>query len=642
MYINTESQRQGTLSLSVVLVSFGVTVCAASMLMLCGICTWCQRKLGKHYKPSLETAGAPDSSRGRGEKKAINDLDRDFWNNNESTVHQKWTSYPSKEFLLNISPYVPYGDTRLALNGSLPGGVDAAAGGRESSAGGRPVRSNSVKSVGSGASSHSHSEAQNGRAGKAGRWQTVQTHLQSGKLRPANFDDPSFSTASTVEHISGTPPAICGRPRTLVRQQSLQQPLSQPPAPCPGELPPTSQSLGQLHPQLPSSSSSGGERPGRGGVPGRQGGSAGSSHYRTSGGRSHSNPGSWDHMMGQIRNRGLDMKSFLLPGGGKALNSTAVQGQLPHDEADRRTEPHSSVSDLANSLTSEMLMLSPGSEDDDGHEGPGREKLGRIQFSVGYNFQDSTLTVKILKGQELPAKDFSGTSDPFVKIYLLPDKKNKLETKVKRKNLNPHWNETFLFEGFPYEKVVQRTLYLQVLDYDRFSRNDPIGEVSIPLNKVDLAHMQTFWKELKPCIDGSGSRGELLLSLCYNPTANTITVNIIKARNLKAMDIGGTSDPYVKLWLMHKDKRVEKKKTVVMKCCLNPVFNESFPFEIPTERLRETTIIITVMDKDRLSRNDVIGKIYLSWKSGPAEVKHWKDMIGRPRQAVAQWHQLKA
>lgn len=63
-----------------------------------------------------------------------------------------------------------------------------------------------------------------------------------------------------------------------------------------------------------------------------------------------------------------------------------------------------------------------------------------------------------------------------------------------------------LFSGFPYEKVVQRTLYLQVLDYDRFSRNDPIGEVSIPLNKLDLANMQTFWKELKPCSDGSVSK----------------------------------------------------------------------------------------------------------------------------------------
>lgn len=60
---------------------------------------------------------------------------------------------------------------------------------------------------------------------------------------------------------------------------------------------------------------------------------------------------------------------------------------------------------------------------------------------------------------------------------------------------------------------------------------------------------------------------------------------------------------------MHKDKRVEKKKTVVMKCCLNPVFNVSFPFDVPAHILRETTIIITVMDKDKFSRNDVIGKV---------------------------------
>ena len=73
-----------------------------------------------------------------------------------------------------------------------------------------------------------------------------------------------------------------------------------------------------------------------------------------------------------------------------------------------------------------------------------------------------------------------------------------------------------------------------------------------------------------------------------------------------------STDPYVKVWLMNKDKRVEKKKTVVMKRCLNPVFNESFPFDVPAHVLRETTIIITVMDKDRLSRNDVIGKVSLS------------------------------
>lgn len=37
-----------------------------------------------------------------------------------------------------------------------------------------------------------------------------------------------------------------------------------------------------------------------------------------------------------------------------------------------------------------------------------------------------------------------------------------------------------------------------------------------------------------------------------------------------------------------------------------------------------------------------LSQIYLSWKSGPAEVKHWKDMLARPRTNVAQWHSLKA
>ncbi|KAK5915403.1 hypothetical protein CesoFtcFv8_000995 [Champsocephalus esox] len=650
----------GSVSLSVFLVSVASVVCAVWLVALCGVCTWCQRKLGKRNKPGVEAASSPDSVRGRGENKAINhnDMDRDFWNNNDSSnVQQRWSSYPPKEFLLNMSPYAPCGDPRLTPNGAgdkgghggagpSPGASDSGVG---ACSGAGPSRSDSIRSMLTGGS-------------KAGRWQTIQSHMHAGGLRFSNFGDASLSSASTLEHI---PSSAVGRPRPLVRQQSLQQPLTHQPPPGPNDPPVTSQSLGQLH----TGPGGGGHR---GGPRGVRGSPAGASRYRGTGaGRSRSNPGSWDHMMEQIRHRGLDVKSFFegkmvvlslaiglaeqddfanLPDlqeapadedtpekrtPGKAGSSP--RGQTP-DESGRRHDANSSVSDLANSVTSDML--SPGSEEDD-HEVPVCEKLGRVQFSVGYSFQDSTLTVKILKGQDLPAKDFSGTSDPFVKLYLLPDKKHKLETKVKRKNLNPHWNETFLFEGFPYDKVVQRTLYLQVLDYDRFSRNDPIGEVSIPLNKLDLANMQTFWKELQPCSDGSGSRGDLLVSLCYNPTANTITVSIIKARNLKAMDIGGTSDPYVKLWLMHKDKRVEKKKTVTMKRCLNPVFNESFPFDVPAHVLRETTIIITVMDKDRLSRNDVIGKIYLSWKSGPAEVKHWKDMMGRPRNPVSQWHALK-
>ncbi|XP_073725046.1 uncharacterized protein [Misgurnus anguillicaudatus] len=623
MYLNREEgyYSKGSISLTVLLVSLAVTVCGVWLVALCGVCGWCQRKLGKRNKPGVESVGTPDSGRGRGEKKAI--------------------------------------------NGAVPGGQKGASGGGFGDGGGSSC-SDSLKNVVTGGV-------------KAGRWQTVQSRLHSGDFKNGNLADHGLSSATTLDHI---PAGATPRPRTLLRQQSLQQPLIQVPPPSLASRSPISQSLGHLHTQ-PGNGAGEGAGPGGGGEPGggaQRGGpgtraGGGASRYRSggAGGRANrGNPGSLDHMMGQIKTRGLDVKSFLE---GKMVVLSLAIGLAEQDDfaslpdlqevpPNQETTPdksrnmgnkpanspkghppdadgHSSVSDLANSLTGDMVMLSPGSEDDD-HEGHISEKLGRIQFSLGYSFQDTTLTVKILKGQDLPAKDFSGTSDPFVKIYLLPDRKHKLETKVKRKNLNPHWNETFLFEGFPYEKVRERTLYLQVLDYDRFSRNDPIGEVSIPLNKVELGQLKTFWKDLKPCSDGSGSRGDLLLSLCYNPTANTITVNIIKGRNLKAMDIGGTSDPYVKVWLMHKDKRVEKKKTVTIKRCLNPVFNESFPFDVPAHVLRETTIIITVMDKDRLSRNDVIGKIYLSWKSGPAEVKHWKDMLSRPRTNVAQWHALKA
>jgi synaptotagmin-1 len=54
--------------------------------------------------------------------------------------------------------------------------------------------------------------------------------------------------------------------------------------------------------------------------------------------------------------------------------------------------------------------------------------------------------VGIIQGADLPGMDMGGTSDPYVKVYLLPDKKKKFETKVHRKTLNPVFNETFVFQ----------------------------------------------------------------------------------------------------------------------------------------------------------------------------------------------------
>ena len=40
-------------------------------------------------------------------------------------------------------------------------------------------------------------------------------------------------------------------------------------------------------------------------------------------------------------------------------------------------------------------------------------------------------------------------------------------------------------------------------------------------------------------------------------------------------------DPYVKIYLLYNGQRIAKKKTHVKKRTLNPVFNESFGFDVP-------------------------------------------------------------
>lgn len=52
----------------------------------------------------------------------------------------------------------------------------------------------------------------------------------------------------------------------------------------------------------------------------------------------------------------------------------------------------------------------------------------------------------ILQAADLLSMDSGGTSDPYVRVYVLPDKKKKFDTKVHKKTLNPVFNETFTFK----------------------------------------------------------------------------------------------------------------------------------------------------------------------------------------------------
>ncbi|MGH0142658.1 UNVERIFIED_CONTAM: hypothetical protein FKN15_069837 [Acipenser sinensis] len=100
-------------------------------------------------------------------------------------------------------------------------------------------------------------------------------------------------------------------------------------------------------------------------------------------------------------------------------------------------------------------------------------------------------------------------------------------------------------------------------------------------------------------------------------------------------------DTYVKVNLYQGSKRVCKKKTHVKKCSPNPVFNELFVFDIPSERgLEDTKVELLLLDSGRLSRNEGIGQLLLCASAEGTVGEHWREICEHPRRQIAKWHTL--
>ncbi|XP_060262220.1 double C2-like domain-containing protein alpha isoform X2 [Ovis aries] len=111
-------------------------------------------------------------------------------------------------------------------------------------------------------------------------------------------------------------------------------------------------------------------------------------------------------------------------------------------------------------------------------QGPGLlEERGRILLSLSYSSRRHGLLVGIVRCAHLAAMDVNGYSDPYVKTYLRPDvdKKSKHKTCVKKKTLNPEFNEEFFYD-MELSTLATKTLEVTVWDYDIGKSNDFIGE----------------------------------------------------------------------------------------------------------------------------------------------------------------------
>nr|XP_027204637.1 synaptotagmin-4-like isoform X2 [Dermatophagoides pteronyssinus] len=277
------------------------------------------------------------------------------------------------------------------------------------------------------------------------------------------------------------------------------------------------------------------------------------------------------------------------------------------------------------------------------------KNLGKLHFKLKYSYEKRALCLVINRCTDLQAKDSNNNStlDPYVKMQLLPEKQHKAKTRVLRKSLNPIYNEEFTFYGITSNLLENLIIHFVVLNFDRFSRDEILGETFCRLNQFEFDSLE---KQLTLCQDlvpvGNKLKihdlGELLVSLCYQPIANRLTVVILKARNLPKMDLTGLCDPYVKIYLFHNQERISKKRTHIKRRTLSPVFNESFIFDIPSDEcLDNIHLKFLIYDHDRVTRNEFIGKVEIGSKTGiQTTEKHWHEVIKSPRRQIAEWHRL--
>ncbi|XP_053108117.1 synaptotagmin-8 [Hemicordylus capensis] len=158
-------------------------------------------------------------------------------------------------------------------------------------------------------------------------------------------------------------------------------------------------------------------------------------------------------------------------------------------------------------------------------------------------------------------------------------------------------------------------------------KKEKLNLASINGSSTTASLVQPDTEDIECGLDNE-KRGRMQYSLEYDFRSHEMKVGVKQAADLKAMDSGGTSDPYVIVYLTSDMKK--KYETKVYRKTLNPVFNENFTFQIPQAEVAESALVMQVYDFNRFSKHDIIGEMRLPL--GDVDLQH----------VIEQWHELTA
>ncbi|XP_024885446.1 uncharacterized protein LOC112463326 isoform X1 [Temnothorax curvispinosus] len=256
---------------------------------------------------------------------------------------------------------------------------------------------------------------------------------------------------------------------------------------------------------------------------------------------------------------------------------------------------------------------------------------------------EGDLAISVLEARDLVAADGSPAQDTFVRVCLLPDRQTHVQTRIYRGCPSPSYQEKFLFplDGGP----AGRTLLVEVFSDESNIGGGAslIGEASLKLGPA-ARPPATTWLALSGPALPTPHLGELMFSLSYLPTAERLTLVVVKARNLHGTSLS-PGDFFVKVYLLQQGKKMHKKKTSVKKGEKSPIFNEAIIFSVPAHALQTIQLRLTVAelngDQGTNSKAYSVGHIIVGSTSTGKALAHWRQMLTALRRPVAMWHPLR-
>uniref|UniRef100_A0A8C2BCY3 Extended synaptotagmin-like protein 2a n=1 Tax=Cyprinus carpio TaxID=7962 RepID=A0A8C2BCY3_CYPCA len=176
---------------------------------------------------------------------------------------------------------------------------------------------------------------------------------------------------------------------------------------------------------------------------------------------------------------------------GRSTSNLAISGSQLHLN---NKEPTPSIaSDISNPSTAQDLQrtiqqLQNGAS-------PGFAPLGEIQLTIRHSPQRNKLIVVVHRCRNLISSTENG-SDPYVRLYLLPDKRRsgRRKTNTMKKTVNPIYDQSFEFSVSLVE-LHRRTLDVAVKNGGGIlsKHRGLLGKVLVDLTSEDISKSSTQW-----------------------------------------------------------------------------------------------------------------------------------------------------